>query len=182
MANLKTLTPFIFSWEGKFVDHPNDRGGATNKGITYNTLKEWRASKGLPEPTIEDLKNLSTAEAEEIYRVMYWNDIKGDEIENQAIANLLCDWRVTSGVWAIKHTQRALGLVDDGIVGNITISTLNNTDAHRVFLALWSKRKWMFEALAKDPSQVVFLTGWLRRLDAIGFKSLTCEDGLVITW
>ena len=33
------LVPFILSWEGGFVNDPDDVGGATNKGITIAT---WR--------------------------------------------------------------------------------------------------------------------------------------------
>ena len=34
MADVKILAPFIIKWEGGFVNHPNDPGGATNKGVT----------------------------------------------------------------------------------------------------------------------------------------------------
>lgn len=31
--------PFILRWEGGFSDHPADRGGATNKGVTLSTFQ-----------------------------------------------------------------------------------------------------------------------------------------------
>ena len=40
MADVDKLLPFILAWEGKFVDDPDDRGGATNMGVT---LKTWRS-------------------------------------------------------------------------------------------------------------------------------------------
>ena len=39
MANVNKLAPFILKWEGGFVDHKNDKGGATNMGVTIAT---WR--------------------------------------------------------------------------------------------------------------------------------------------
>ena len=39
MADINVLAPFILSWEGGFGNHPADRGGATNKGVTIATWK-----------------------------------------------------------------------------------------------------------------------------------------------
>ena len=34
MANINVLAPFILSWEGGYVNHPSDKGGATKYGVT----------------------------------------------------------------------------------------------------------------------------------------------------
>ena len=39
MANINVLAPFILSWEGGYVNHPNDKGGATKYGVT---LDQWK--------------------------------------------------------------------------------------------------------------------------------------------
>ncbi len=39
MAKIEILSPFILSFEGGYVNHPNDKGGPTNKGVTIAT---WR--------------------------------------------------------------------------------------------------------------------------------------------
>lgn len=41
------------------MNDPADLGGATNKGVTIGTYKEYHKKKGLPEPTVEDLKKQS---------------------------------------------------------------------------------------------------------------------------
>jgi hypothetical protein len=38
--------PFVLRWEGGFVNHPNDPGGATNKGVTQKVYDGWRTSRG----------------------------------------------------------------------------------------------------------------------------------------
>ena len=37
--------PFVLRWEGGFVNHPKDPGGATNKGITQAVYDNWRRSQ-----------------------------------------------------------------------------------------------------------------------------------------
>ena len=39
MADYRKLVPFIKKWEGGFSNHPQDRGGATNKGVTFSTYR-----------------------------------------------------------------------------------------------------------------------------------------------
>lgn len=40
--NFPPSVAFVFKHEGGYVDHPRDPGGATNLGITHNTLSRWR--------------------------------------------------------------------------------------------------------------------------------------------
>ena len=39
--------PFILRWEGGYVNHPADPGGATNKGVTQKVYDDWRERQGL---------------------------------------------------------------------------------------------------------------------------------------
>lgn len=71
---------FVRRWEGGYVDDPNDPGGATNKGITLATFKRWRASQGQPEPTKDDLRALTDAEANQIYLEWYWRASGADQL------------------------------------------------------------------------------------------------------
>lgn len=91
MADVRKLAPFILKWEGGFVNDPADLGGATNMGVTIGTYKEYCKKKGKPEPTVEDLKNLSCEEWTDILKAFYWNRWKADQIHNQSIANILVD-------------------------------------------------------------------------------------------
>ena len=55
---------FVLEREGGYVNDPDDKGGATNKGITQNTYNSWLKSVGKP---AKDVKNITDAEVKEIY-------------------------------------------------------------------------------------------------------------------
>lgn len=167
MAKPEEIIPLIKQYEGKYVNHPNDKGSCTNSGVTIATYR-FHFGKN---KTCNDLKNMTNDEWNHIFYTNYWNKIKGDEINNQSIANLLCDWNYTSGIYAIKFTQRILGVSDDGIVGNRTIAAINNYKPQKqLFEKMWARRKKQFDDIVrKNPSQKVFYNGWMRRLSAFKY-------------
>lgn len=167
MADYKKLIPSILKWEGGWSDDPADKGGATMRGITLATYTAYRFQKGLPTPTKTDLKNITQAEWEEVFKTMYWDRWKASEIKNQSIANLVVDWLWTSGVYGIKYPQQVLGTTADGVVGKKTLALINeHPNPKTLWKALWERRKKHFEAIANaTPSNKKFLKGWLNRLN-----------------
>lgn len=183
MAKINILAPFILSWEGGFVNDPADRGGATNKGVTIASFKSWRKSKGLPEPTVEDLKKLTDEEAIAIMKEKYWDRWKADQIKDQSIANILVDWVWGSGVYGIKIPQKMLGVKQDGIVGPQTLAALNAKDSKEFFLEIKAEREAYFNRIVKSrPANAKFLRGWLRRLSCIRYGRLIKNGGELIIW
>ena len=172
MANAALLMPFILKWEGGFSNHPADRGGATNKGITLATYADYRRRKGITPTTADDLRRLTEAEWLEIFTRGYWNQFRADEIASQSVAAILVDWLWMSGTTAIKTTQRFLGLNPDGIVGPKTIAAINAYDPSKLFGHIRDLREAHFrEIVRKNPSQQVFLKGWMNRLNDLKYTA-----------
>lgn len=156
----------ILKWEGGFAGNIDGKI-ATMKGITLETYRQFFGKDKTP----KDLKQITQAEWDYIFKKGFWDRIKGDKINNQSIADFIVDWTFTSGVWGIKFTQRVLGVKDDGIVGPNTLAAINNyPNQEELFNKLWQRRKKHFEDLAKTPSRKKFLGGWLRRLNDYKFK------------
>ena len=167
MADKNKLIPIIKRWEGGYSDNPNDRGGATNSGVT---LAVYQSVYG-KNKTKNDLKKMTNEQWNYIFTKLYWNKWKADEIKNQSIANILVDWVWMSGLGTIKKIQSLFGLTADGIVGNKTISYINSHDQEEVFNKIWNRRKQFYESLVKNnPSQKVFLKGWMNRLNTYKFQ------------
>ena len=167
MADKNNLIPIIKKWEGGYSDNPNDRGGATNSGVT---LAVYQSVYG-KNKTKNDLKKMTNDQWDYIFTKLYWNKWKADEIKNQSIANILVDWVWMSGIGTIKKIQSLFGLTADGIVGNKTISYINSHDQEEVFNKIWNRRKSFYESLVKNnPSQKVFLNGWMNRLNTYKFQ------------
>ena len=175
MADINILAPFILSFEGGFSNHPLDKGGATNKGVTIATWKQVGYDKdGDGDIDVDDLRLLTDTDVvERVMRPHYWNRWKADQIKSQSIANLVVDWVWASGKHGITNVQRVLGVKQDGIVGPKTLAALNNSDQRALFDRILNERiAFIDRIITQTPSQAVFRKGWLRRLNAIGYGSL----------
>lgn len=171
MANSSKLVPFILQWEGGFVNDPDDLGGATNKGITIGAFTEYKKRKGQKAPTVTDLKNISGAEWHDVFKSLYWDRWKADEIKNQSVANILVDWVWASGSHGIKRPQRLLGVKADGIVGKQTIAAVNAMDAATLFKMIKDDRaKFIDEICKARPKNEKYRKGWMNRINAIRYE------------
>ena len=62
--NFITCLDIILHHEGGFVDHPKDPGGATNKGVTLKTYREFLKT----DVTVEELKDIPDEHLESLYK------------------------------------------------------------------------------------------------------------------
>ena len=152
----------ILRREGGFVDHPADKGGATNWGITQATLAEWF---GRP-ATVDDVKSLTEHEAREIYREQYIVRPGFLGIENEAVRALVIDCAVNHGVKrAVMLLQNAARVSPDGILGPKTREAVNRMTASVAYRRLCAQRVRLYgEIITSKPSQAVFARGWCNRV------------------
>ena len=179
MANVSDLAPLILKWEGGFVNDPKDRGGATNMGVTLNTWKSVGYDKnGDKKIDVKDLKLLSKEDVvKKVLKPYFWDKWRADEINNQSIANILVDWVYTSGKYGITKVQAMLNLKPDGVVGNKTLSAINDYPNQRqLFQRIKNERLAFIDRIVKNnPSQRRFMKGWKNRVNA--FKYFDSGDG-----
>lgn len=173
MANFYDFFPTLLKEEGGFTNNPDDKGGATNLGITLYTWEKSGWDKdGDHDIDVDDLKSITSQDAAIIYKRLYWDRIQGDNINSQSVATLLFDFAVNSGISkAVKVIQSILSLTPDGILGQKTISLINQSNAKNLFDILKIKREQYYRSIVQNnPSQSVFLNGWLNRLSKFQFS------------
>ncbi|HYW38149.1 MAG TPA: glycosyl hydrolase 108 family protein [Terriglobales bacterium] len=169
MASLDLFLPILLRFEGGYVDDPSDPGGETNKGITMATFRQ--CSHGLLglDPTSENLKSLTDAQAGIVYRALYWDNMSGDDFQLQDLANIVCDFYVNAGTHATVLLQRILNgmgahVVEDGAIGPASIQALNALSQTEVYRQYKQGRINYYQNLGQRFPQ--FLQGWLNRVNA----------------
>jgi lysozyme family protein len=174
MASFDAFFPTLLKHEGGFVNDPADPGGATNKGITMATFQSCaRRYLGI-EPTLANLKALTDAQAGKIYKPLYWDKARCDDIKLQELANIVFDFQVNAGDKGAKLLQEVLNdlgakpqLAVDGDIGEKTITALRGMSQKRVYRRYKHRRvDYYNDLVVKRPALGKFLKGWLNRVNS----------------
>jgi lysozyme family protein len=144
--------------EGGYVNHPSDPGGATNHGITLATFR--RMVK--PHATIDDLKQMDSETAEDIYRRIYWSAVAGDDLP-VGVDLVVFDHGVNAGPRrAIELLQRTVGANPDGIIGKVTLFMVDKIQPLKL-IDQYSKARLSYCQRLKHWK--TFGRGWSRRVN-----------------
>lgn len=179
-AAFEKSIPFILRWEGGFVDHPNDPGGRTNKGVTQKVYDQWRARQG---QAPQDVKLIDDSEVHAIYESGYWLPPRCDLLQSP-LDLVQFDTAVNMGVGrAVRLLQRCVGCEPDGDFGPNTKEAVATCDCGNTASAYCDAREAYYHQLAAaKPKLQVFLKGWLNRLNALrhevglpGFEAIPRE-------
>ena len=167
MSHFPTAIEHTLKWEGGYVDHPSDPGGATNFGISLR----WYRQAVDPGATVSDIRFLRKDEAIELYRTHFWRPVYERFIDRE-VAVRVFDSHVNMGaLQAGRNLQRALHacgkmhVVEDGIIGPATVSAANSVPLSVMIPAWKATTAGHYRLLVARNSQFqAFLRGWLRRV------------------
>lgn len=149
--------------EGGWSDHPRDPGGATMKGVTLATFRQWR-----PEATKDDLRAISKADLRMIYHDGYWKPVAGDDLPF-GVDLVVFDFGVNSGPSrAARYLQRAVGVAQDGKVGPQTLAAVKDA-APLTLIKKYSAARLSFKQGLRTWD--VFGRGWARRVAEVEAKA-----------
>jgi len=156
----------ILHYEGGYVNHPDDRGGETNMGITKAVARDF-GYEG-------DMKGLDKETAKRIYWERYWKAMSLDEFEDDNLQIIIFDTGVNMGTQtAILKLQKAYNLItgdsiaEDGIVGPETLNAVNGYSGRPQelkFAYIIMRGEKYFNIVRNNSSQRSFIRGWLNRL------------------
>ena len=161
--NYKQIQSWVGVYEGGYVNHPRDPGGATNRGITQVTYNGFRRRHGRARQSV---RRLTDAEHDFIYRTQYWNRVRGDDLPSGVDLGVY-DWGVKSGpARSIKALQRAVSAKADGVMGPKTLGLVKHYCSGRgaasLVTAICARRMKFLRRLDIWPD---FGDGWTRRVE-----------------
>lgn len=157
----KIALQFTLKWEGG-IGHPADLAGPVNRGISQDTYDLYRRQKGL---STRPVNQLTDEEVENLYQEMYWKASKADTLA-LPLAVVHFDTSVNFSVnRSIRFLQEVLGLSNpDGIFGPKTAAAVQAQNPVEVAKRYCQARMdFRHQRVKKNPSQEIFLQGWLRR-------------------
>jgi len=169
VASLKHL----LKSEGGFTNDPRDpgnklpdgRAGSTMLGVTQATWESFIGKR----VTQEQMKQLKPESVGPIYKVKYWDAVKGDELP-AGLDYLMFDFAVNAGPGrAIKIMQKALGTTPDGAIGPLTMKALHAASAEELIEKFSEEKEAYYRSL---PTFGTFGKGWLSRVASVkGYAS-----------
>lgn len=182
--NFSIAHKFTAKWEGGESDHPDDGGGLTKYGVSLKFLgglsgtqsnRDVLERMGIRLPiTRQVIYDLTRDQAASLFRWQFWDKLKLSLIPLRP-AVVLYDAAVNSGpAQSVKLAQRGYNrcvaygqpLVVDGIMGPATRTAMQLADTDKALTAMLDAReKFVQTIVANNPSQQVFLRGWINRVD-----------------
>jgi lysozyme family protein len=128
---------------GGYTNNINDRGGETKWGIAK-----------LTHPTV-DIKNLTLAQAMDIYLNEYWNYHTLNDRPYPYSVVLMDSY--------VQHRPEKVRAWDDQAAGD-----------RRAFLEL--RRSFYLRLIELNPKDIIFKNGWLKRLCDLNLYCITLEN------
>ena len=154
--------------DGKFV---SPYGGkvylvGTKYGVAAPTLANFLGKM----ITAEEMKNLDYNTVLRLFKTVYWDTIRGDQIQDQSVAEILYDAQ-------IQHSPQAVAkIVSDSLGREVKIPlkahALESINTFPNQEELFSKIKSSREKYYKSLNDPTFEAGWLKRLSNYTYSGL----------
>ncbi|MDP2336753.1 MAG: glycosyl hydrolase 108 family protein [Bacteroidota bacterium] len=172
MADFTKAFELVMAHEGGYVNDPDDPGGETYKGVARKIHSKWngwtkvdmlKRQSGFPGNLDKDEE--LQQDVSKFYRDLFWNKIKGDEINDQQVAESIFDFGVNAGTGtSASLAQMVLSIKTDGVIGPKSIESLNSFNSEH-FLAAFTVAKIAryIHIVKKRPTSQKYFYGWICR-------------------
>lgn len=151
----------LIGHEGGYSTDRRDPGNWTGGRVGVGALKGTKFGLAANTYPNLDIKNLTLAQAKEIYKKYWWDKLGADGMHS-AIVFQLWDFAINAGKSrAIKELQQAVGVPADGIIGPQTLAAVNAHDLNDVILSLTAERLKFYTSLSTFKT---YGKGWTNRV------------------
>lgn len=159
------MLDYIYLVEGGYFNHPNDPGGPTNYGITWQDARDELGYTG-------DMKNFTRGQATTIYLNKYYLRNKLFNIKDTRVMICIFDLCVHSGTGGKLVAQRTVNalagekiLSEDSILGPLSFEAINKCEP-KAFVEKYCElqREFYDRLIARRPQFYDFKDGWNNRV------------------
>jgi lysozyme family protein len=107
--------------------------------------------------------------AANLYNISVWKPMQGDLLTSQRVASKIFDMAVNQGVHeAAKLAQRAALVQVDGVIGPITVATINSIDENQMLKSLVTEWIWFIGLVIENhPEYVSYKEDWTARAEKL---------------
>lgn len=170
MARFDLFLPLVQQAEGGFQKLAGDPGNynslgqlvGTNHGISARFYEDVIRRP----PTEADMRAITKAKAASLFKTYFWDDVHGDLIANQSVANVIADHNINAGekpiaemVQRILRNDFRMNVTIDGDIGPKTAAAINAVNQQQLFDRIKAAREAWYRAKGGE-----FLNSWLSRL------------------
>jgi len=143
----------------QLTDIPGDNGGQTYAGIARKPNPNWSGWA-----FIDRKETPPTQMVRDFYKAHFWDDIRGDQLNDQRVAACIFNFYVNTGKPAKTIAQLVVGATPDGSIGDMTVQRINAVDPERFIMAYsLGKIARYAEICNRNRDQSKFLLGWINR-------------------
>lgn len=175
-TNFAKCMKVVEVFEGGYVNHPKDPGGATNLGVTQAVYDSYRKKRGQKTQTV---KSITNAERDTIFRFQYWDPCQGDSLPI-GLDLAVFDYAINSGVGrATRSLQKMIGAKEDGQLGYNTLKSVQlEYDFNKVeLIRLYCEDRFAF--VKKLSTFSTFGKGWTRRIMGTKGGVQATDNGII---
>jgi len=150
--NFNQCLKWLLQDEGGYTNDPNDSGGATNYGITIGDYRKYIKS----DATANDVKTLTVAQAQGIYKSKYWDSLGCDALPS-GVDNACFNYGVLAGIGRPRNDLKKFSHI---------------TDPVKLIDAICDEMKHFLLSISQPGSKNnKFRNGWLSRADRLRSRS-----------
>jgi lysozyme family protein len=175
MADFNLFIPILQKVEGGYQNLSEDKGNYNSLGQRVGTnygisARFYEGIIGRP-PTVADMKAITKTGARLLYKKHFWDEVQGDSLKSQSVANIVADHAVNAGedpigkmVQTILRNDFGKNVTIDGDIGPQTAAAMNSVNSLQLFNKIKIARQNHYYSIGGK-----FLNTWLTRLKSFTY-------------
>ncbi len=178
MANFITIVEKTFDFEGGFQQYSTDRANynskgeliGTNMGISAIALEQYL---GYP-PSVADVKAIDKKLAMHIYKKLFWDKIRGDDLKDQDVGDIIFATYIGNPSQSNKIIKKSLATVTgkDLTITNPysdkVVKAINRANQKQLFYEIKEQKRLFLESLRYSKPE--FINGWMNKLNSFEYQ------------